>query len=72
MRIPEVVTSPGKLGFDPTRPMPATPRRWGVDERFEPDSTALRRRVEARLRIKLASRRHDASPPHSAPGDREG
>ncbi len=63
MLIPYVVTSPGRAGFDPTHPMPSTPTRSAIDDHFEPESTALRRKVHARVRMKLASRRYGAGLP---------
>lgn len=69
MRTAKVVTSPGKSGFDPTHPMPSTPERWFIDDRFEPETTALRRKVHARVRMKLASRRHGAGSPHAVRED---
>ncbi len=63
MQTREVVTSPGRAGFDPTHPMPSAPHRSRRDEGA--DTTALLRRVHARVRMELASRRHGARVPQT-------
>jgi len=65
MRDREIVTSPGRAGSDATRPVGPAPLRWHIEERFDSDTTAILRRVDARVRMVLESRRHDARAPHT-------
>ena len=69
MQTGDPVTSPGRVGFEPTHPLSSGPERSPSDERFDPETTAVIRRMHARVGMMLASRRHDARAPQAKRGN---